>query len=185
MKRAYVLVEGASDVALLRRILPEKALEDVELVNAGGSSEIPSLARSLLVRRRRPVAVVMDSDSVEPDLIDERRQSTEGLIRLADASVPVKVISAIPQIEAWLLEAPEKIERIVGGKVSGERLELAKLDPRRTLTSLAEKNQRRWDANQAIDALDDEDIQRIRSIPEVEELSAFLEEMHDARANGR
>ncbi|HUY87954.1 MAG TPA: hypothetical protein VMV10_04385 [Pirellulales bacterium] len=185
MKRAYLLVEGASDAAFLRRILPEEALRDVELVNAGGSSEIPSLARSLLVRRRRPVAVVMDSDSVDPDLIEERRQSTEDVIRLADASVPVKVISAVPQIEAWLLAAPDKIERIVGEKISEEWLALGKANPRRALASLAEKNQRRWDTNQAINALDDEDIKRIRSIPEVEELSAFLEEMHDARPKVR
>jgi len=33
-----------------------------------------------------------------------------------------------------------------------------------------------WDINQAISALDDQDIQRIRAIPEVAELSAFLQE---------
>lgn len=181
MSRTYVLVEGASDAAFLRRILPEDALKDVELVSAGGSSGLPSLARSLLVRRKCPVAVVMDSDSVNPELIEERQQSTEDLIRAADATVPIKVISAVPEIEAWLLAAPEKIERIVGQKVSEEWLAMGKTNPRRALATLAEKNQKRWDTNQAIDALDDEDIMRIRAIPEVNELSVFLAKMHNGR----
>jgi hypothetical protein len=123
----------------------------------------------------------MDSDSVNPELIEERQQSTEDLIRAADATVPIKVISAVPEIEAWLLAAPEKIERIVGQKVSEEWLAMGKTNPRRALATLAEKNQKRWDTNQAIDALDDEDIMRIRAIPEVEELSVFLTKMHNGR----
>ena len=67
MRRVYVLVEGPSDAAFLRRILPKELLSNAELVIAGGSSGIPSLARSVLVRRKCPVAVVMDSDSVDPD----------------------------------------------------------------------------------------------------------------------
>ena len=129
MKRVYVLVEGASDAAFLRRILPQEVLSDAELVTAGGSSGIPSLARSVLVRRKRPVAVVMDSDSLDPDVIEERQQSTEDLIRAADASIPVKVISAVPEIEAWLFAAPEMITRMVGQEVSAEWLSQGKRDP--------------------------------------------------------
>jgi len=176
MRRVYVLVEGPSDAAFLRRILPKEVLSGAEIVNAGGSSGIPSLARSLLVRRQCPVAVVMDSDSVDPDVIEERQQGTEDLIRAADASIPVKVVVAIPEIEAWFLATPETIERMVGQKVSEEWLSSGKRDPKRALIWLAEKNNRSWDTNQAITALDDQDIQRIRAIPEVAELSAFLQE---------
>jgi hypothetical protein len=177
MKRVYVLVEGASDAAFLRRILPEQALSSAELVVAGGSSGIPSLARSVLVRRKSPVAVVMDSDSVDPDVIEERQQSIEDLIRAADASVPVKIVSAIPAIEAWFFAAPETIERTIGQKVSAELLSLGKRDPRGVLRQLAENNNKSWNTDEAISALDDHDIERIRTIPEVAELSTFLQEV--------
>jgi hypothetical protein len=177
MKRVYILVEGPTDAAFLRRILPPEVLRDAELVPAGGSSGIPSLARSLLVRRKRPVAVVMDSDSLDPDVIEERQQSTEDLIRAADASTPVKVVSAVPEIEAWFFAAPETLERIVGQKVSREWLTLGKRDPQGVLQQLAENNQKKWDIHQAISALDADDIERIRAIPEVAELSTFLHEM--------
>jgi len=118
----------------------------------------------------------MDSDSVDPDVIEERQQSTEDLIRAADASIPVKVIAAIPEIEAWFLASPKTIERMVGQKVSEEWLFFGRRDPRGALTRLAKENKKSWDINQAISALDDQDIQRIRAIPEVAELSAFLQE---------
>ncbi|MGA8352090.1 MAG: hypothetical protein WB773_30150 [Isosphaeraceae bacterium] len=109
-------------------------------------------------------------------MIVERQQSTEDLIRAADASIPVKVIAAIPEIEAWFLASPETIERMVGQKVSEEWLFFGRRDPRGALTRLAKENKKSWDINQAISALDDQDIQRIRAIPEVAELSAFLQE---------
>ena len=56
------------------------ALKDAELVPAGGSLGIPSLARSLLVRRKKPVAVVMDADSMNPEVIEERRESIDELL---------------------------------------------------------------------------------------------------------
>ena len=179
MRRVYVLVEGPSDAAFLRRILTKEVLSGAEFVSTGGSSGIPSLGASVLVRRKCPVAVVMDSDSVDPDVIAERQQSTEDLIRAADASIPVKVVVAIPEIEAWFLETPKTIERMVGQKLSEEWLSLARRDPKRTLGWLAEKNNRSWNIDQAIKALDDRDIERIRAIPEVVELREFL---HDAQA---
>jgi hypothetical protein len=177
MKRVYILVQGPTDAAFLRRILSQEVLKDTELVNAGGSLGIPSLARSLLVRRKRPVAVVMDADSVNPDVIEERQQTTEDFIRAADASIPVKVVTAVPAIEAWFFAAPETLEHIVGQEISMDWLALGKRDPKGVLQQLAEKNQKKWDIHQAISTLNPDDIERIRAIPEVAELNAFLQEM--------
>jgi hypothetical protein len=179
MRPVYVLVEAADDAAFLRRILPQEALSGVQLVDASGSSGIPSLARTLLVRRRCPVAVVMDSGSVNPEVTDERRESTEELIRAAAATTPVKVVAAVPEIEAWLLAAPESIERYFGEKVSEEWLALAKGDPRGALRWFAKKHHKRWDMNQAVAALDIHDIELIRAVPEVAELTVFLQEMQN------
>ncbi len=177
MKRVYILVEGATDVSFLRRVLTEEVLKDAELVNAGGSLGIPSLARSLLVRRKRPIAVVMDSDSLEKEVIEERQQTTEDFIRAADASVPIKVIVVVPEIEAWLFAVPSRIEKLVGQTVSSDLLALGKRDPKGVLQQLARKSQKEWSTERAITSLDADDITRIRSIPEVAELSAFLEDV--------
>jgi len=174
MKQVYILVEGRTDAEFLQRLLPHELLKDAEIVIGGGSSGIPSLARSLLVRRKKPVAVVMNADSMDSDVIDERLTSTEDLIRAADASVPVKVIVAVPEIEAWFFTAPEAIERVLGESVPNEMVALGKRDPRGVLLQLAEKSKTNWDSRRAVGLLDDHDIERIRALPQVSELSSFL-----------
>lgn len=114
MKRVYILVEDETGAEFLRRLLPPEVVRDAEIVPTGSSSEIPSLARSLLVRRRRPVAVLMDADSLSERVIQERKDSTEDLIQSAAASIPVKVIVVVPEIEAWFFVVPEAINRIFG-----------------------------------------------------------------------
>lgn len=183
MTRVYIFVEGPTDATFLRRVLPPEALRGAELVTAGGSSGIASLARSVLVRRKRPVAVVMDSDSVDPDVIEERQQSTEDLIRAAGGSIPVKVVSAVPEIEAWFFAAPEAIQRVLGQKVSAESVALGRRDPHGVLQQLAGESKRQWDTDRAISLLDAQDIEHIRALQEVQELNRFLQEIqNDGRA---
>lgn len=179
MKRVYILVQGPTDAAFLHRILPQEVLQDTEIISAGGNSGMSSLARSLLVRRKRPVAIVMDSDSLNPKVIEERHQTTEEFVRAADASTPVKVISVVPEIEAWFFATPGILEQLVGQQIPPDWLALGKRDPKAVLRQLAEKNQRKWDTDQAINALKTEDIERIRAIPEVAELNNFLREMRE------
>jgi hypothetical protein len=177
MKRVYIFVEGPTDANFIRRILPQEVLRDAEVVPSGGSSGIPSLARSVLVRRKKPIAVVMDSDSLDPDVIEDLQQSTEDLIRAADASIPVKVILTVPEIESWFFAAPEAIERILGMKVPNDLIPLGKRDPAGVLNQLAERCQQKWDTNKAIGLLKDHDVDLIRALPDVAELSKFLEKV--------
>lgn len=177
MKDVYIFVEGPTDAEFLRRILPPELLKDAEIVPSGGSAGIPSLASSILVRRRKPVAVVMDADSLQPDVIEERRDSVEELIRVACASLPVKVIAIVPEIEAWLFAAPEAIARVLGQPVPGDLVILGKRDPQGVLQLLAEKNNAKWDTRRALAMLDAQDIDRIRALPEVSELSTFLKKV--------
>jgi hypothetical protein len=117
----------------------------------------------------------MAAESLAPDVIEERRAGVEELIRAADGSTPVKVIAAVPVLEAWLFAAPAAISRLVGGPVPTEFLYLGKRDPQGSLQYLAEKNETKWDFRQAIGLLDDDDLEKIRALPEVRELSTFLQ----------
>jgi hypothetical protein len=182
MKEVYIFVEGPTDAEFLRRILPAEVLSGAEIVPAGGSAGIPSLARTVLVRRKKPVVVIMDADSLDPDSVEERKESTAELIQAADASVPVKVIAVVPEIEAWFFAAPEAIARILGEPVPSELVSRGKRDPKGVLHHLAEKNHKVWDASQAIRLLSDDDINRMRALPEMHELIAFLTKMHQAAA---
>jgi hypothetical protein len=101
---SYIVCEGTFDVELLKYILPQDLLNDVEIVAAGGLSAIKSLSRSLLVRRQVPVAIVADADSIVPELVQERHNSIEELVRSVSIDTPVKVILAVPSIEIILAQ---------------------------------------------------------------------------------
>jgi hypothetical protein len=175
MRRAYLLVEGETDAAFLRKVLAPDAQKDVEVVPAGGAAAIPSLARSLLVRRGVPVAVFADSDSLNPAVIRERQQSLQGLIEMVAASVPVKVVLAVPEMEVCFFVSPEVIEKVLGRKVPPELISLGRRDPRGILDYLATGGKRKWDTRQAIQEMDGSDIERIRAAPPIQELTKFLQ----------
>jgi hypothetical protein len=174
MTRAYVLVEGPTDVEFLQRVLPPEISKDVHFVSAGGAAHLPSLARSVLVRRRKPVAVVMDSDSLDPDMIQERRESTEELIKAAAGKVPVKVIVVVPEVEGLFFSSAEVLEKLFGEKVPQELLSLGRRDPVGVLRELSGRKHREWDTRKALDALDAQDLERMQTAPAVRELTAFL-----------
>ncbi|MGL4554457.1 MAG: DUF4276 family protein [Gemmataceae bacterium] len=174
MTRIYLFVEGQTDAAFLRRVLPAEATQGVEFVVAGGRSRIRSLARSYLVQRRIPVAVLMDADSVKPEVVEERRAETEELIRMAAGGVPVKVVVAVPEIEAWFFAAPEVIERVMGEPVPAEWVYFGARDPKGVLEQLSQRAEAKWDITQAIASLTPHDIDRIRAVRAVHELTEFL-----------
>jgi hypothetical protein len=90
---AYVLTENPLDPDSLREAVPGKLREGVEFVAAGSISSVKSLARSLLVRRRLPVALVIRGAPLAPELTQERRQSTEEVVESVAGDVPVKVLA--------------------------------------------------------------------------------------------
>ena len=108
--KAYVFVEEASDAAVLRRLMPA-AHADVQLVSAQGMGSLASLARSVLATRRKPAAVIVDSYSVAPELIRDRRQNLEDLIWLVAGGVPTKVVMAVPELRGMFFTTPTSCRR--------------------------------------------------------------------------
>jgi hypothetical protein len=182
MTRAYVLVEGQTDAELLKKVLPPAAQQQVEFVVANGS--IASLARSYLVRRRVPVAVFMDADSLNPEVVEERRQSTEELIRAASAAVPVKVVVVVPELESLFFAAPEVIEKVLGQQIAPIFISLGERDPKGVLSQLAAAGNTTWDTFRAIAALDAQDLERIRATAPVQELISFLQNLPEPAVSG-
>lgn len=174
MKRAYVFVEGQPDADFLKKILPPDAQDDVEIVVAGEGSAVLSLARSFLVKRRVPAVVFQDADTVNPDLLRERRVGAEELIHAAAGTIPAKVILAVPELESYFFHAPELIERVMGRKLPPELIYLGKRDPIGVLGQVSIDAPRKWNTNRAIQLMDALDIEQIRKAETLEELTAFL-----------
>ncbi len=171
---AYVVTEGQFDAALLRRLLPDEIASGVQIVPAGGLSAAKSLARSLLALRQRPVAIVMDSDSVVPATIMERRQSAEEAVQGIAGNVPIRVIMAVPELEAVLFRNPAGLERILGAPIPIGIGELAETRPRKALDEWLRLSKATRSKPDFLKDLRPDDLDALRKAPEVNELIDFL-----------
>jgi hypothetical protein len=173
--KTYLLVEGQSDLAFFRRLLPPEIQPQTTIVAVGERSNITSMARSLMVMKRRPVALVTDSDAVEKGAVEQRQQTLQELVGSASAGVPYKVILAVPEIESWFFVVPEVLERLSGQKLSPEQRELGELRPKEVLRQLF-NNLGPLFADKLASALTEPEVKTLQETQPRKELIEFLAE---------
>jgi hypothetical protein len=169
---AYIVCEGDFEAQLLQRILPKSLLTGVQIVAAGGFSAAKSLARSLLVRRQVPMAIVVDADSVDPDLIQERLTSTENIISSVAVNTSTRVILAVPSFEMIFFQDHFLLARLLGYEPSQDMLNLAISQPRKALQQLLANSH--TNPSQIINKLTDEEMATLLKAPVIQELIHFL-----------
>jgi hypothetical protein len=170
--KAYIVTEGDFDREVLQAVLPKELTNGAGIVSGRGNHI--SLARSLVLRRKVPLALVLDADCVSEKLISERRQDVEELLRMAAGKIPTKVVFAVPEMEAIFFEDASLLPRVVGHELSHDILETAKIRPGQALAQLGyAKN--RW--GDLLQALSEEDLVILRKSQAIQEIMQFLQEM--------
>jgi hypothetical protein len=173
---AYLIVEGKFDEALLHQIVPAEFRDGVRFVSERSSSDVVSTARTLLVQRQKPLAIVMAAGSVVPDVIQERRQSMEEVIGIVAGRVPFKVVVAIPALEVIFFHDACLLERLLGEPAPAEMRTLARFDPGGVLDQLCDRSAKVKDRGELLQALTETDLTLLRSAPVAQELLAFLQQ---------
>jgi hypothetical protein len=100
MKAAYVVVEGKKNVNLLKQLLPPDLLKDTEIVGMSDWYSAFSLAGTIMSERSRPVLLIVDANSDNLAVIQERQQTLEGLLLPAASAAPYQVCIAVPTLAA-------------------------------------------------------------------------------------
>jgi hypothetical protein len=172
--KAYVVVEGLTDAKLLSNLLPPAILQHSAIVEAGGRANLTSAARTLLVTRRKPLAVLVDADTVDESSVLDLRRETEEWIRGVSGGVPFKVFMMVPEIEALLFRAPAAVERITGQQLSADNMTLAKYKPHQVILQLGQNKTEIIE--QIINGLTAEELHAIRETSPIKELIVFLSE---------
>lgn len=169
--KPYLVVEGELDAHILRRLLPVDVVRGTEFVVAQGSYAVQSLATTLLGVRRRPLALVVDADTTNPSIVQEKVDLLRYLVRPAAGNIPFAVFVAVPEIEVVLLYDRPLFERLVGKQLSDLEWRLAVLSPKEAIKDIV-------GLSTSIDAivmrLTDEDAKILRQHPLIKELSDFL-----------
>jgi hypothetical protein len=181
MKTAYLIVGGSSDEEILRAVLPPRLLEGIVIVPAGGLANMTSLARSLLVRRSVPVAIFADADSLEEEVIGERRDQFKDLVNAVAGKIPSAVVLAVPEIEAIFFSAPDLIKGVFG-QAPAELMALGRRDPKGVLTQLGSISKNSWDLKKAFGLMSPKDLEQLRETQPMRELAGFLEHVQSGAA---
>jgi hypothetical protein len=175
----YIICEGSFDAQLLKTVLPANLLTDVGVVAGGRVSAVESLARSLVVRRRVPVVIVVDADSVVPELVEQRRKDIEETVESVSINTPVKVVMAVPEMEIIFFQDVSLLSRLLGYIPPQDILDLAVFQPKQALEQLLSQSEIIQDRSQIIDRLAKEDIEILRSSSVMQEIVHFLESVRE------
>jgi hypothetical protein len=175
----YIVCEGSFDAQLLKTVLPANLLTDVGVVAAGRVSGVESLARSLVVRRRVPVVIVVDADSVVAELVEQRRKDIEETVESVSINTPVKVVMAVPEMEIIFFQDVSLLSRLLGYIPPQDILDLAVFQPKQALEQLLSQSEIIHDRSQIIDRLAKEDIEILRSSSVMQEIVHFLESVRE------
>ena len=73
MIEQYFVVEGLSDKILLEKMLPPEFVSKTKFIVSNGYNTAISKARSILVTSEMPVYLLVDSDTTDPHVIDEKK----------------------------------------------------------------------------------------------------------------
>jgi hypothetical protein len=108
----HVLIESNSAGFLLVKVLEEEHQAGlIEFRCATPPSSLYAAARTLLAVRNEPVAVVLDADSTDPEAADRRRWVAEEVIGEAAGAAPLRILVAVPALEALLFRRPDAVAR--------------------------------------------------------------------------
>src|SRR5579871_3419751 len=99
-----LVAEGDADIILIKHLIEENGVLGPKYMAAGGWSSADSLARSVLTNPNTKVAIIVDADSSDPNLIEERKRFLQrSLGQIADKA-RWRVIVIAPEVERILFD---------------------------------------------------------------------------------
>ncbi len=177
--KAYIVCEDELDSQLLQRVLPKELIHSVGIVAGGSLSSVKSMARSLVVRRRTPIAILVDAETVNAAQVEERRREIKEIVEGVAANTPVGVILAVPAVESVFFQDIALIPRLFGYVPPQEVLNMAIYEPGKALTQLITESKKYQNQADLIEQLTPEEIELLCKTPLMREMLQFLQSLRE------
>jgi hypothetical protein len=169
-----VLAESNFDGMLLATLLAEEQHRDnIEVRVVRNLTAGYSVPRTMLAVERKPVAVVINAQSPEPEAASERKRRAEEVIGDVAAGVPFRVIVAVPELEILFFRRLDLLRRVLTG-VDDHLIELAELSPRRAIAKLTPGEPYEQARFRILRAMDDDDVKALRETDLIKDLLDFI-----------
>jgi hypothetical protein len=114
----YLITEGLADAVVMRTLLGEADLRHVRVMEAGGKSSAVSLGTSLALNGRARAAILVDSDTTEPNRVEEQKLLFRDLQRDGVDPSSCKLFLAVPTLEGELFPTAEAFASAFGLKLN-------------------------------------------------------------------
>ena len=169
-----IFLEGQSDLAILRAVLPPDLLKACDLKPTAGRSTIVSVARTHLIRHNAPTAVLIDTDTMDPAAIAELVQTTRYLMGAVAGKTPFDIIYCVPEIETIFFVDMAPLQRIFPQFGSVYFLQFASTKPKEQLEVLFQRGGGPPDLRGLLDQLTSDEIERLRSTYPIAHVIVFI-----------
>jgi hypothetical protein len=169
-----IIVEGLTDVTILRALLPSEVLAASNLVPTAGRSTIVSVARTHMIRHHAPTAVMLDMDTLDPTIVAETIQTTRHLMGAVAGDTPFDIIYCMPHIEVIFFEDTAMIQRIFPKFGNVFIPQFAKTQPKDQLELLLQRGGGPKTLSAFLDQLTSADAEKLRTTYPIEHVMAFV-----------
>ncbi len=140
MIRAYVITESQSDVDILKKLLPDELVKDTKFVAASSQYNAQSLAATIFAVKIKPVALVLNTNTDNETLIEEKSSLIYQLLHQSSPGIPFQVLMAVPELEAIFFQDKHLIERLIKRSLNNLEWQLAKSHPKEFLIKYLDNN---------------------------------------------
>jgi hypothetical protein len=135
-----------------------------------------SLARTLLSKHRKPLVLLYNTKSVDPNIIMDAFGTVDYMVKIAAAGVRCKVIRAIPDLEIVFFESGIDLKRFFP-ECPDLLLRFARPSPKLALSYLLEHGGGPTDLAAFLKSLTPDDLERLQATPPVSEVIEFAHEV--------
>lgn len=171
MTRAYIVTDNAMTLEILQRLLPEHIITVTQLLDGQGSYGALSMARTLLVTRQLPVALVSNADKNEQRAMRQQRDELRSLLFDTAAGEPFEAFVVASSAEALLVQERAVVEQLLQRPLTDSEWDAAQANPRAVVDNLPGGAQ---SLGAALDNLPAGAKQVLQQHPLITDLSTFL-----------
>lgn len=135
MAECTIICEGQTDADILQALLPESAARGARFLIGHGKSSGVSKARTLLLRPASSVLLIEDADTLNDDLIQERRDFIHGALSLVSSPERFDAFIFVPEIEVVFFQDTDFLA-LFGKSLNETKLRAARYAPKLALREL-------------------------------------------------
>jgi hypothetical protein len=133
-----VFVEGVADQQLIEHLLADLVQGGAaRVIASGGRDAARPRARKELLVRRRPVALVINSGTLDASRVAQQQRDLEDYLDWGGHGLGAEVIQFVPEAEVLFFHAPAVLERILHRGLDPDTVVAGGFAPRAVLERLA------------------------------------------------